>query len=75
MSREGPRTILRRVLDHVRRGEPWSCSNIEGIAEKDRHAVEARLKEKFELWADSWVIPELEHLLGKFDKRKKHGSE
>lgn len=29
------------------------------------------MKASFELWANTWVIPELEHLLEKFDKRKK----
>jgi hypothetical protein len=71
MSREGPRTILRRVLDHVRRGQPWSCNRIDQISLENRPKVEAQLKESFELWANSWIIPELEHLLEKFDKKKK----
>lgn len=68
--REGPATIVRRLLDHVKRGQPWSCTFIHEIPKEQEKVVEAQLKEKFEIWANSWIIPDLKILLGKFEKRK-----
>lgn len=74
MAREGPATVIRRVLDHVRRATPYSCWSLDEIPREVKAEVEEKLKERFELWANSWVVPELENLLKKLDKKKKGGS-
>jgi len=75
MPREGPRTIVRRLLEHIERAAPWSSNDFPDMAPGEWPEVEAKLKGHFQLWAETWMIPDLKILLKKFDRKKRSPNE
>jgi len=74
MPREGPRTIVKRLLEHIESAGPWSSNDFPEVEAKDWPEREASLRRHFRLWAESWMIPDLKVLLKKFDRKKKGSS-
>lgn len=68
--REGKLAIVRRMREHVKNAVPYHCTFIHDIPSEVKESVEAQLKEAFERWARSWILPELDALEEKLTPKK-----
>ncbi len=64
--RQGVKTLAREIITHAKSGQPYSLHFIPiHLSQGDRVKLEAYLKDKFELWANTWIIPYAEEILNK----------
>lgn len=63
--RKSSANLAKEALDNLRHAVPFSLTFIEGVRVEDRQHIEAQLKEKFELWANTWIAPDLRSIIAK----------
>lgn len=64
---KSPATLAAELLRELENGEPYSTVFVEGIPQEQRARVQAALKRKFEIWANSWIAPHLRAIITKYN--------
>lgn len=63
---KSPATLAEEILRVLESSEPFSTVFVEGIPQEQRARVQATLKRNFELWANSWIAPNLRAIITKY---------
>lgn len=75
MSRRTNAEIIKELRGFLERGKPYDMGLLLCAPALPREEVEARMKEKFELWRDSWITPLVNEIERRLVKRKKKGGD
>jgi len=71
-TREGIKTLASELLYSAENGEPYSLVSYydaeEPLTRTQKARLEAKLKESFELWRDTWIVPRVKQILAKYEK-------
>ncbi len=65
--RRGIQIIAREIKENVKSGIPYHLifAPVKGLEDKEK--LEAHLKERFELWANTWIIPLADEIIAKVE--------
>lgn len=63
--KKSPKTIASDILSSLETACPYGLTFVDGIPEKNKAKVEAELKKRFELWANSWIAPKCRRIIAK----------